>query len=70
MALICIEPPRGDTGEELQRALEFLRKAGIKARRRARALQSTTLLQVEDSDAERATGALTAANVRATVRPP
>jgi hypothetical protein len=54
MALILIEPPRGDVGEELQRALEFLKKASINARRRSTSLQSTTLLQAEDSDAERA----------------
>ncbi len=69
MAIIVIEPAEGDTGEELRRALEALKKAGVEARRRHRSLQPTTLLQVADPDAERAVNILLAAQIRATIRP-
>jgi hypothetical protein len=69
MAIIVIEPPKGDTGEEFRRALEALKKEGISARRRHRSLQSTALIQVPDSDAERAVSILGAAKIRASIRP-
>ena len=69
MGIIIIEPPRGDAGEELRRALDALKNAGIKARRRSRSLQSTTLLQVEDPAEDEALRVLQSANIRAMLRP-
>jgi hypothetical protein len=70
MALIVIETVRAEASVELERAIEFLKQAGIGARRRLRSSRSTPLLQIDDSETERALSVLLAAKVRALVRPP
>jgi hypothetical protein len=70
MAVIIIEALRDEASEDLERAIESLKKAGIGARRRFRSSRSTPLLQIEDPETERALSVLLAANIRAIVRPP
>ena len=71
MTTIEIGPKRrdADVAAEVQRALEVLRRARIKARRRVRSLEMKGLIQVPDADAERAVNLLLAANVRVAIRP-
>jgi hypothetical protein len=71
MAIIEIEPlgDDADVAPETKRAIEVLRQAKIKARRRTRSLERQGLIQVADADAERALDVLLAANIRAAVRP-
>ena len=53
---------------QVQKALDVLRNAGIKARKRSRAL-AHDLVQVSENDAERALELLDASNIRTSVRP-
>jgi hypothetical protein len=71
MTTIEIEPERrdADVAGEVQRALEVLRRACIKARRRVRLLEMKGLIQVVDADAERAVNQLLGGNFRAAIRP-
>jgi hypothetical protein len=71
MTTIEIEPHRRDADvvAEVQRALEVLRHARIRARRRVRSLEMKGLVQVPDADADRAVSLLLAANIRAAIRP-
>ena len=71
MTTIEIEPQRrdADLAAEVQIALEVLRGAHIKARRRVRSLEMMGLIQVLDADAERAVTLLLAANLRVAIRP-
>ncbi len=71
MTTIEIELRRrdADVAAEVQRALEVLRRARIRARRRVRSLEMKGLIQVPDADAERAVSLLLAANIRVAIRP-
>jgi hypothetical protein len=71
MTTIEIEPHRRDADvvAEVQRSLEVLRQAGIRARRRVRSLQMKGLIQVPDVDAERTIKLLRAVDLRAAIRP-
>ena len=71
MTTIEIELKRrdADVAAEVQRALEVLRRARIRARRRVRSLEMKGLIQVPDADAERAVSLLLAANIRVAIRP-
>ncbi len=69
MAVIVIEPPYGDTGEERRRALQLLKEQGMEAQRHYRAMQPRTLLRAADIDAERVVEILAAAGIRAWIRP-
>ena len=71
MTTIEIEPQRRDADftAEVQRALEVLRGAHIRARRRVRSLEMVGLIQVPDADAERAVSLLLAVNMRVAIRP-
>ncbi len=71
MTTIEIEPQRrdADVASEVQMALEVLRQASIKARRRTKSLEMKGLIQVPDADADRAVNLLLAANIRAAIRP-
>jgi len=71
MTTIEIERPRGnaDVAAATKKAIEILRQAGIKARRRVRSLMMKGLIQVPDADAERALNLLVAASIRASIRP-
>jgi hypothetical protein len=69
LTTVEIDPQRSDVAAEVQRALEVLRRADIRARPRVRSLEMKGLIQVADPDAERAVNLLRAANMRAAVRP-
>ena len=71
MTTIGIESPHGnaDAAAATKKAIEILRQADIKARRRVRSLMMKGLIQVPDADAERALNLLAAANIRASIRP-
>jgi hypothetical protein len=58
-----------DVGAEVQRALEVLQRAGIRARPRVRSLEMKGLIRVLDVDAERAVDLLRAAYMRVAIRP-
>jgi len=66
MITIFVQPFGADA--QVQKALDVLRKAGIKARKRSRAL-SHDLVQVSDNDAQRALELLDASNFQTSVRP-
>lgn len=71
MTTIEIEPPRGsaDVAATTKKAIEILRQADIKARRRVRSLEIKGLIRVPDADVERVLILLAAANIRVSVRP-
>jgi hypothetical protein len=71
MTTIEIAPRRRymDVAAEVQRALEVLQHAGIRARPRVRSLEMTGLIKVLDVDAKRAVDLLRAAYMRAAIRP-
>ena len=58
-----------DVVAEVQRALEVLQHAGIRARPRVRSLEMKGLIKVLDVDAERAVDLLRAAYMRVAIRP-
>ena len=58
-----------DVAAEVQRALEVLQQAGIRARPRVRSLEIKGLIQVPDADAERAVDLLRARYMRVAIRP-
>jgi hypothetical protein len=71
MTIIEIEPQHRDTdvAAEVLRALKVLDRAGVRARRRVRSLETRGLVQVPDPDAERSIHLLRAKNMRAAIRP-
>ncbi len=71
MPTIEIDPRRRDmdVAAEVQRALEVLQQAGIRARPRVRSLEIKGLIQVPDADAERAVDLLRAGYMRVAIRP-
>ena len=71
MTTVEIEPRRRDmdVAAEVQRALEVLQHAGIRARARVRSLEIKGLIQVLDADAERAVDLLRARYMRVAIRP-
>lgn len=71
MTTIEIAPRRRymDVAAEVERALEVLQHAGIRARPRVRSLEMKGLIKVLDVDAKRAVDLLRAAYVRVAIRP-
>jgi hypothetical protein len=71
MTTIEIDPRRRDmdVAAEVQRVLEVLQQAGIRARPRVRSLEIKGLIQVSDADAERAVDLLRARYMRVAIRP-
>jgi hypothetical protein len=71
MTAIEIDPRRRDmdVAAEVQRALEVLQQAGMRARPRVRSLEIKGLIQVPDADAERAVDLLRARYMRVAIRP-
>ena len=69
MAIIRIEPSGVDVSQDVQRALDILRRVRINAHRRAMTAQAWGFLEVAESDASRVVDLLMGSNVRASVRP-
>ena len=71
MTTIEIDPRRRemDVAAEVQRALEVLQQAGMRARPRVKSLEIKGLIQVSDADAERAVDLLRARYMRVAIRP-